>query len=47
VTTERDGTSVIYSVPDARIIEVLDIMRQLLRDMLDRQSSALDTLDSE
>jgi DNA-binding transcriptional ArsR family regulator len=47
VATERDGTSVIYSVPDRRIIDVLDIMRQLLRDMLDRQSSALETLDIE
>jgi DNA-binding transcriptional ArsR family regulator len=38
VTTERKGTAVIYSLADPRIIQVLDTMRQMLRDSLARQT---------
>lgn len=41
VIAERNGTEVIYRLADERIIEVLDMMRQVLRDALDRQSSLL------
>lgn len=41
VLTERDGPAVIYRVADARIIEVLDLMQQVLRDALARQSDIL------
>ena len=41
VTSERDGPAVIYSLADTAIIEVLDAMRRVLRDALERQSSAV------
>ena len=41
VIAERDGQMVIYCLSDPRIIEVLDSMRTILRDSLERQSSAL------
>jgi len=41
VIAERDGTSVLYRLADARIIDVLDTMRQMLRNSLERQSDAL------
>ena len=41
VTTERNGQVVTYRLADPRIIEVLDTMRLILRDSLERQSSAL------
>lgn len=34
VNAERAGTSVRYSLADARVIDALDIMRGVLRDML-------------
>ena len=43
VTCERDGTSMVYSLTDHRIVEVLDIMRSLLREMISKQASALDS----
>jgi ArsR family transcriptional regulator len=42
VVTEREGTSVVYKLADTRIIQVLDIMRQVLRESLERQSGALE-----
>ena len=33
--------SVIYTLADSRIIDVLDTMRLVLRDALDRQASVL------
>lgn len=42
VSTERDGTSVIYSLADPVIITVLDTMRGLLKSALERQSSKLE-----
>ena len=41
VTTERQGTTIVYTLADERIITVLDGMRQILRDMLARQSDML------
>ncbi|NDJ52174.1 MAG: winged helix-turn-helix transcriptional regulator [Chloroflexi bacterium] len=42
VVGERDGASVVYSLTDTRIIDVLDTMRGLLRDILERHSSVMD-----
>lgn len=42
VTAERDGTIVTYRLADLRIIAILDIMRQLLRDTVERQAVALE-----
>lgn len=33
VTTERDGTSVIYELADGRMIEALDLLREIIRDV--------------
>lgn len=41
VQTERNGTAVIYSLTDDRMIRVLDTMRQVLRDVLEQQSILL------
>jgi ArsR family transcriptional regulator len=41
VSSKRDGVGVIYYLADTRIIEVLDMMRLVLRDALVRQSKAL------
>jgi ArsR family transcriptional regulator len=38
VTAERDGATVVYRLSDRRIIEVLDTMRHILFDALERQS---------
>jgi ArsR family transcriptional regulator len=39
VIAQRSGTTVTYSLADAGIIEVLDRMRQVLRDTISRQPS--------
>jgi ArsR family transcriptional regulator len=41
VLAERNGMSVTYYLADPRIIEVLDMMRMVLRDSLERQSNVL------
>ena len=41
VLTERDGQTVIYRLADARIIDVLNMMRQIMRGALERQTSVL------
>ena len=41
VTKERNGMAVVYTLADPRIIDVLDTMRLVLRDALDRQSNML------
>jgi DNA-binding transcriptional ArsR family regulator len=34
VATERQGTAILYSLPDRRIIEALDLMRSILNDQV-------------
>jgi ArsR family transcriptional regulator len=41
VLTERAGTAVIYRLADPRIIAVLDTMRLLLRDALERRINSV------
>ena len=41
VTSERNGMAVVYTLADSRLIDVLDTMRLVLRDALNRQSSML------
>lgn len=41
VKTEREANAVIYSITDDTIITVLDMMRGILRDALERQSNKL------
>lgn len=42
VKAQRDGTSISYSLSEPRLIGVLDMMRQILRDVLEAQSSLLE-----
>jgi len=41
VRKERKGPAVVYHLADTRIVEILDSMRLLLRDAMNRQTSAL------
>jgi ArsR family transcriptional regulator len=41
VETTRDGSSVTYRVAEMRLIQILDTMRSMLRDLLARQASLL------
>ena len=41
VTSEREGAAVIYRLADSRIIDILNNMRQVLRDALTRQTNVL------
>lgn len=42
VVAERDGSSVIYGLADHRIIEVMTMMRNVLRELVEKQSNAMD-----
>lgn len=42
VCSERDGPSVVYSITDPRIMDLLDLMREVRFDALAQQSSVLD-----
>lgn len=41
VLTERDGPAVYYRLADPKIITILNDMRQILRESLDRQSKII------
>ncbi|NKQ35978.1 MAG: winged helix-turn-helix transcriptional regulator [Chloroflexi bacterium] len=41
VTSRREGATVVYELADYRIIEILNMMRHILRDSLARQSNIL------
>lgn len=41
VQTERQGTAVVYQTTHERMIDVLDTMRLVLRDVLEQQSGVL------
>ncbi len=41
VTAERDGASVVYRLGNTRVIQILDLMRQLMRDVLEEQTDVL------
>ncbi|MEP0764716.1 MAG: winged helix-turn-helix transcriptional regulator [Chloroflexota bacterium] len=43
VTAERSGPAVVYRLTDPRILDVLDQMRSILREMVGRQAGALDS----
>lgn len=42
VTAERDGSAMIYSLSEPRIIDIIDQMRTILRDILSKQVDSLD-----
>lgn len=41
VVAEREGPNVVYRLRDPRIIEILDLMRQLLRDALENRTNTM------
>lgn len=41
VVTERKGATILYRIADERIIHVLETMRQLLRDVMERRTHTL------
>lgn len=41
VCGERDGPSVVYSITDARIMDLLELIREIRCDALTKQSSVL------
>ncbi len=41
VRTEREGTSIYYSLADHRIIEALDMLRVMLADILTRRANLM------
>jgi ArsR family transcriptional regulator len=41
VTAEREGTAAYYSLADRRVIEALDILRQVLADRLARRAELM------
>jgi DNA-binding transcriptional ArsR family regulator len=44
VTRKRDGTEVIYSLADTRVIQALDLLRAFLADRLAAQAQLADVL---
>ena len=44
VNTERHGTTVVYSLADHRVIQALDLMRNVMTDNLDRKRALVDML---
>jgi ArsR family transcriptional regulator len=45
VTPQRVGTNVMYSLADARLIEALDLLRSVMRDIFDRRAAAVNRTD--
>lgn len=44
VTTRRDGTTIYYSLSDAKIIEAFDLLREVMSDLLTRELSRSEAL---
>jgi ArsR family transcriptional regulator len=47
VTSERDGTHVIYTLSDQRIIEALDLLREVMRGILTRRAALAQAISTE
>ncbi|MCA9888626.1 MAG: helix-turn-helix transcriptional regulator, partial [Anaerolineae bacterium] len=43
VKCERNGTAMVYRIADERIMDVLETMRGLLRDIVDEAARSLET----
>ena len=41
VSSQRNGMAVTYTLSDGRVIQVLDLMRDVLRDILNQQSQVV------
>jgi len=47
VTSQRDGTSIYYSVADERIIQALDMLRAVLADRLQTQAGLIESFTND
>jgi len=47
VTAERSGSAVVYRLSDPRIVDVLEQMRSILREVLERQAEVLNEPSEE
>ena len=45
VAPQRVGVNVIYSLTDLRLIQALDLLRSVLRDIFDRRAAAVSQAD--
>ena len=45
VTTERDGVSIYYSLADQRVIEALDLLREVLAQILAQRKTLAEALE--
>ena len=45
VTTERDGVSIYYSLADHRVIEALDLLREVLAQILGQRKTLAEALE--
>lgn len=44
VTTKRNGTVVVYSLGDKRLVQALDLLRAAMRDMLAKRAELVDAM---
>jgi DNA-binding transcriptional ArsR family regulator len=44
VTTERRGTVIIYSLGDVRLIEALDLLRAVMREIMTRRAALVEAI---
>lgn len=44
VTSERHGTTITYSLGDARLIEALDLLRAVMRDIINRRAALMNVI---
>lgn len=47
VSGERQGNSIVYSLPDERVIQALDLMRAVMKDSLARSAELAEYLEEE
>ncbi len=45
VTTERDGVTIYYSLADQRVIEALDLLREVLAQILSQRKALAEALE--
>jgi DNA-binding transcriptional ArsR family regulator len=44
VNTERHGTTIVYSLANPKIIEALDLLRAVMREIMTRRAALVDAL---
>ena len=44
VTSERHGTTITYSLGDSRLVEALDLLRAVMRDIINRRAALMEVI---